>query len=89
MKRILILIALIYCANCVSPCESITRPKDATECLGKETENKNNICCFLKYSSDRHCLELPKDESKRDEYIKTHYTGYYGYTRECLATFRN
>ena len=90
MKRILILIALIYCANCVSPCESITAPEDSSECFGKDTEGKNNTCCFFKSPGDEtitKCYELPKDESQRTQYIREKYPAFTKYSYECFGNF--
>ena len=90
MKRILVLVALIYCANCISPCET-TGPKDAAECFVKECEYKNNTCCFLKSPPGTgditKCYELPKDESQREQYVKDNYPAFTKYSRECFGNF--
>ena len=86
MKRIFILVAIIYYVNSATLCESISAPKRATECYGKDVELESNTCCFFQAPSDpsiTKCYEIPKDKSQREQYIKEHYPAFTKYKYSC------
>ena len=90
MKRIWILFAIIYWVNNTSLCESETAPKNASVCYVKGTKYENNTCCFFSAISDASitkCYELPKDASKREEYIKVNYPAFTQYNHYCFGNF--
>ena len=86
MKRIFILLAIIYYVNSATLCESITAPKKEEECFGKDVESGSNTCCFFQapsVTSITKCYEIPKDKSQREQYIKEHYPAFTKYKYSC------
>ena len=65
MKRILVLLSLIYFISCSSTvCNEITNIKSADDCLSGDVSSAENNCCYLHITGPNHsqqnCYEYPK-----------------------------
>ena len=50
MKKILILLSLIYLVSCKLSCDAGTLPNNYEDCYNRGLENEDNFCCYLKVS---------------------------------------
>ena len=88
MKKILILLALIYFASCSSECANVQNPDTADQCYNAGTGEENSSCCFLRHPTEniKVCLEIPNDVNI-EEFIKDKYPAYKGYDVSCFASY--
>ena len=63
MKKILIILTLIYFSSCVTMCESEDIPKDLNDCDVREVQDPNNSCCYVEFDDQKFCKEAKDTES--------------------------
>ena len=89
MKKLILFFAVIYFVYSSSECNSETSPKDAATCYKLGAGETDNTCCFFEQTKEgiKRCYELPKDATKREEYIKVNYPEFTSYTYTCFGSF--
>ena len=63
MKKILIILTLIYFSACATMCESEDIPKDLNDCDVREVHDPNNSCCYVEFDDQKFCKEAKDTES--------------------------
>ena len=79
MKKILIFLTILYLTSCESsPCINYQNPRSSEECIGKETSNEENECCYYQFQgrikiyeqyvsiSGGNCAEIEKTKDLKE-----------------------
>ena len=80
MKKFILLLAILYFANCKGLCGTDIEATSSKVCYDAEVSDKEMQCCYLKGGEVAFCQELPK---LKIEEIRKKFPDFANYTIEC------